>query len=361
MSPAVDRLTDLGFAAGWSLVKTLPEPVADRIFRQAADTAFRRRGPSVVQLAKNLHRVLGEQSTPESLSAVVQAGMRSYARYWKETFRLPAMDHDEVFAQLEAGVIGAEHIERAVAEGRGIVLPLTHSGNWDAAGLWVTRRWGSLTTVAERLKPESLYEQFVAYRESLGMQILPLTGGENPTTVLRERLKHGAIVPLVGDRDLSKSGVPVTFFGETATMPPGPVALAALTDSYLCPTNLNFTADAGLGDPYPSADDAARHPAVRAGPRRHPAGRRRSSSGASASTPPTGTCCSRCGGRTWTIARPAAARRRVRNRSARGDGHEGRPGLPVLLRHPRRGAGARRRPGQDADQPRPSRVRARAG
>jgi KDO2-lipid IV(A) lauroyltransferase len=167
--------------------------------------------------------------------------MRSYARYWKETFRLPAMDHDEVYAQLEASVIGAEHIERAVAEGRGIVLPLTHSGNWDAAGLWVTRRWGSLTTVAERLKPESLFEQFVAYRESLGMQILPLTGGENPTTVLRERLKHGAIVPLVGDRDLSKSGVPVTFFGETATMPPGPVALAALTDSYLCPTNLSFT------------------------------------------------------------------------------------------------------------------------
>jgi lauroyl/myristoyl acyltransferase len=241
VNPAVDRLTDLGFAAGWSLVKNLPEPAVDRVFRLAADTAFRRRGPSVVQLAKNLHRVLGEQSTPESLSAVVQAGMRSYARYWKETFRLPAMDHHEVFAQLEASVIGAEHIERAVAEGRGIVLPLTHSGNWDAAGLWVTRRWGSLTTVAERLKPESLYEQFVAYRESLGMEILPLTGGENPTTVLRQRLGSGAIVPLVADRDLSKSGVPVTFFGETATMPPGPVALAALTDSYLCPTNLSFT------------------------------------------------------------------------------------------------------------------------
>ena len=62
--PLTDRLTDLGFGAGWSLAKNLPEPVADRIFRQAADTAFRRRGPSVVQLARNLHRVLGDQSTP---------------------------------------------------------------------------------------------------------------------------------------------------------------------------------------------------------------------------------------------------------------------------------------------------------
>lgn len=241
VSGVADRLTAAGFGAGWSLVKTLPEPVADRLFRQAADTAFRRRGPSVVQLAKNLHRVLGEESTPESLSAAVQAGMRSYARYWKETFRLPAMDHDEIFAQLETTVVGAEHVERAMAESRGMMMPVTHSGNWDIAGLWVTRRWGTMSTVVERLKPESLYEKFVAYRESLGMEILPLTGGASPSQVLKERLKAGGIVALVGDRDLSASGVPVPFFGETAKMPPGPAMLAALTDSYLCPTNLSFT------------------------------------------------------------------------------------------------------------------------
>jgi phosphatidylinositol dimannoside acyltransferase len=236
-----ERLTDLGFGAAWSLVKALPEPVADRIFRQAADTAFRRRGPSVVQLARNLHRVLGEQSTPASLAAVTRAGMRSYARYWKETFRLPAMDHDEVFAQVEATVTGAEHIDRAVADRRGIVMPITHSGNWDVAGLWVSRRYGSITTVAERLKPESLYNKFVAYRESLGMEILPLTGGRSPSAVLRERLTAGGIVPLVGDRDLSASGIPVTFFGEATRVPAGPAMLAALTDSYLCPTHLSFT------------------------------------------------------------------------------------------------------------------------
>lgn len=235
------RLTDLGFGLGWSAVKSIPEPVADALFRQAADLAFRRGGPSVVQLAKNLRRVLGDAATPGSLAAVTRAGLRSYARYWKEAFRLPAMDRDQVFEQLDASAIGAEHIDRAAAEGRGIILPVTHSGNWDAAGLWVARRWGSMTTVAERLEPESLYEKFVAFRESLGMEILPLTGGANPSTVLKQRLRAGARVPLVGDRDLSRSGVPVTFFGEIATMPPGPAMLAALTDSYLCPTNLAFT------------------------------------------------------------------------------------------------------------------------
>jgi KDO2-lipid IV(A) lauroyltransferase len=247
VSSITDRLTDLGFGAAWSLVKALPEPAADRVFRQAADIAFRRRGASVVQLARNLHRVLGDQSTPESLAAVTRQGMRSYARYWQETFRLPAMDHDRVFEQVDATVVGAEHIERAVTEGRGIVMPITHSGNWDVAGLWVARRWGSITTVAERLKPESLYNKFVSYRESLGMEILPLTplaGGRSPSAVLRERLTAGGIVPLVGDRDLSASGIPVTFFGQPTRVPAGPAMLAALTDSYLCPTDLSFTGGA---------------------------------------------------------------------------------------------------------------------
>jgi phosphatidylinositol dimannoside acyltransferase len=237
----VDRLSDLGFAAGWSLVKNLPEPVVDRAFRAGADAAARRRGPAVVQFARNMRRVLGGQATPASLSAVVRTGMRSYARYWKETFRLPTMDHDEVYERVVRGTVGLEHIDAAQAAGRGTVVALPHSGNWDVAGLMVTRRWGHLTTVVERLRPESLYDKFVAYRESLGMEILPLTGGSSPSQALKERLLAGRVIALVGDRDLSASGVPVTFFGEPTRMPAGPAMLAALTGADLCPVHLSFT------------------------------------------------------------------------------------------------------------------------
>jgi KDO2-lipid IV(A) lauroyltransferase len=241
-SGAVDRLTDLGFGAGWSLVRALPEWAADAAFRTAADVAFRRRGPAVVQLARNLRRVLGPRATAETLAATVHDGMRSYARYWKETFRLPAMDPATVVASVQANTIGCEDIARAQREGRGIVLTVPHAGNWDIAGLWVTQTFGPLTTVVERLRPESLYDKFVAYRQSLGMEILPLTGGVPPAQILRERLAAGGIIALVGDRDLSANGIPVTFFGEPARFPAGPAMLAALTDSYLCPTDLSFRA-----------------------------------------------------------------------------------------------------------------------
>ena len=68
---------------------------------------------------------------------------------------------------------------KARADGRGFIVALPHSGNWDAAAVWLVD-WlgGPFMTVAERLQPESLYQRFLDYRESLGMRVVPLTGGE---------------------------------------------------------------------------------------------------------------------------------------------------------------------------------------
>ena len=75
-------MADLGFAAGWSLVKALPGPVAKRSFAAAADIASRRNGPGTRQLRTNLRRVVGPDLPEADLDALVGAGLRSYARYW---------------------------------------------------------------------------------------------------------------------------------------------------------------------------------------------------------------------------------------------------------------------------------------
>lgn len=113
-------------------------------------------------------------------SALMRASLASYARYWREAFRLPTMDHAELAGRLHDGVRGKENIEVALQAGRGAVLALPHSGNWDMAGVWLAQTHGGFTTVAERLKPESLYRRFVEFRESLGFEVLPLSGGERP-------------------------------------------------------------------------------------------------------------------------------------------------------------------------------------
>jgi KDO2-lipid IV(A) lauroyltransferase len=95
----------------------------------------------------------------------------------------------------------------------------------------------------ERLEPESLYKQFVAFREGLGMEVLPASGGGRPFAILAERLRAGQLVCLPCDRDVTGHGIEVDFFGEKARMAPGPAALAIETGAAVMPVVLWFEGD----------------------------------------------------------------------------------------------------------------------
>ncbi|MEV7082346.1 phosphatidylinositol mannoside acyltransferase [Streptomyces sp. NPDC093516] len=232
---AQDRLTDALYGLGWSTVKKLPEPVAVRLGRTIADAAWKQRGKGVRRLESNYARVVPGAS-PERLAELSRAGMRSYLRYWMESFRLPAWSRERIRAGVD--VKDLHHLTEGMDAGRGVILALPHLANWDLAGAWVTTELGiPFTTVAERLKPETLYDRFVAYREGLGMEVLPHSGGSAFGTLAR-RLRDGGLVCLVADRDLSTSGVEVEFFGDTARMPAGPALLAQHTGALLLPATL---------------------------------------------------------------------------------------------------------------------------
>ncbi|MFJ3719393.1 phosphatidylinositol mannoside acyltransferase [Streptomyces sp. NPDC090057] len=230
-----DRLTDALYGLGWSTVKNLPEPVAIRLGRTVADLAWKRRGKGVRRLEANYARVVPDAG-PERLAELSRAGMRSYLRYWMESFRLPAWSPERVRSGFEPKDL--HHLTDGLASGRGVVLALPHLANWDLAGAWVTTELRTpFTTVAERLKPETLYDRFVAYREGLGMEVLPHSGGSAFGTLAR-RLRDGGLVCLVADRDLSASGTEVDFFGDRARMPAGPALLAQQTGALLLPVTL---------------------------------------------------------------------------------------------------------------------------
>ncbi|SOC50613.1 KDO2-lipid IV(A) lauroyltransferase [Blastococcus aggregatus] len=234
------RLTDAGYAAGWRAVRMLPEPAARAAFDRGGRWAARRDGTGVRQLRANLRvATSGALSEPE-LDELTARAMASYARYWQEAFRLPTLGIDRIRRDTE--VPGIEHISRARSEGRGVVLALPHSGNWDAAGAWLADWLGEpFLTIAERLKPESLYRRFLEYRESLGMKVTPLTGGPKPgSEVLRQWLLEGGVSCLLVDRNFGTGGVPVDFFGRPAVMPSGAALLAARTGAALLPAVPRF-------------------------------------------------------------------------------------------------------------------------
>jgi KDO2-lipid IV(A) lauroyltransferase len=238
-----ERLTTTGYSLGWSLVCKLPESWAQRVFQFFADLAWRREGPSVSQLEANLVRVLGPDVDGKVLRAMSREGMRSYARYWLEVFRLPVMPVE----RLVDGMRAEGPFDEAfgyLAEGRGVIFALPHTGNYDQAAAYIMAKGaGTITAVVERLKNDAVYEMFVGFREGLGMEVLPASGGARPFGILAQRLRAGRVVVLVADRDVTGTGTEVDFFGEKAMMQPGSAALAVQTGAALMPVVLWFDGD----------------------------------------------------------------------------------------------------------------------
>jgi KDO2-lipid IV(A) lauroyltransferase len=248
-----ERLRSAAFSAGWGLVCRLPEPVARALFSFGADIAWRRQGGGVQVLEGNLIRVLrttsgftdADPEFGEELRAMSRAVMRSYARYYLETFRLQIIPDE----RLQAGMhVNQENIDvtlEHLKNGRGVIYALPHQGDFEQAGRWVILAGaGSIVAPAERLKPESVFQKFLAFRQGLGMEIVPTSGGPHAFGVMAQRLRAGKLVTIVADRDLSDTGVEVEFFGETALLPAGPAALAVQTGAALMPVSCWFVGEA---------------------------------------------------------------------------------------------------------------------
>lgn len=262
-----DRLMDMGYALGWALVCRMPESWARRVFRFAGDIAWRRQGRGVQRLEANLRRVIGPAAPGKELRALSREAMRSYARYWLEVFRLPVISKDRIVADMRC--VGEETLFASLQAGRGVVVALPHMGNWEQAGAWIIALGaGKLTTVAERLKPESVYQRFLDFREGLGFEVLPASGGMSRRFgVLAQRLRAGGLVCLPADRDVTGSGIEVDFFGEKARMMGGPAALAIQTGAALLPVTLWFEGPlwgAHIHDEIPVPDGASRRDKVAA-------------------------------------------------------------------------------------------------
>lgn len=228
---ARDAITEAGFGVGWTAIKAMPDPAARRMFDVLAERTYARQGQGVRQLRANLSRVLDDEHLP-MLDDITRDAVHRYMRYWCETFRLPAWSRTEVVDRFL--VEGRENLDVLQSEGRGAIIVSPHMGNWDHAAAWAAITYGGLDTVVERLKPEGLYEKFLAYRRGLGMDVHPL-GEADIVRNLARSLQRGRLVCLLADRDLSHAGVPVDFFGDVATMPAGPAMLSLMTGAPIVP------------------------------------------------------------------------------------------------------------------------------
>jgi lauroyl/myristoyl acyltransferase len=225
---------------GWSIVRRISEKSAKALFSNLGTWMYGRNGKSVDRLRSNLSRVFPKLA-PKDLEVLVRRGVLSYMRYWMETFRSPDWDRERILSTV---TVSNEHLLLdPIKNHTGVVVSLPHAGNWDHAGSYFCIRGAQLVTVAEVLKPRALFEKFLAYRQAIGMEVLPLDSRAFPT--LMQRARDGKLIALVADRDLSSSGIDVQFFGGVARMPAGPAIVAIRTGIPLVTAFVSYT-DTGI-------------------------------------------------------------------------------------------------------------------
>lgn len=238
-----------GFKLGFGAVRALPPRAAYRMFDSVAHLAYLRGGKGVDRLRANYARVRPELSHRE-LEALVREGMRSYLRYYCEAFRLQGMTPAQIERQFR--IVGDDAVREELATGSGVVVFVAHMGNWDLAGAWSSTGLAPVTTVAERLEPEEVFRDFLAFRQALGMTILPLTGAGDPFVGLKQAVARGDFVALVSDRDLTRNGVEVDLCGHRARVAKGPAVLALLTKAPLHAATLHYEPDRSVPGGYRS-------------------------------------------------------------------------------------------------------------
>jgi KDO2-lipid IV(A) lauroyltransferase len=233
-----ELLVDYAFKVGWAMTRHSPEPVATRVIEGAADRVWKQRGTGVTQLEANLRRAAPELR-PTELRDLTRAATHSYFRYWHEAFRLPSWSKSRI---VDSVVTSNERpLREAFGAGRGAIVALPHMANWDHAGAWACLSGMPVSTVAEQLRPESLFARFVAYREQLGMEVVPLGRATHPMARMAAALRAGRLVCLVADRDLTGQGDVVQLLGEPARLPLGAAALARRTGAPLFAATLCYT------------------------------------------------------------------------------------------------------------------------
>ena len=223
------------YLLAWKVIGVLPEKSAYKLANVISDRVYSKNGKGVKRLRSNYRRVMPNISERQ-LDELTKDGMRSYLRYWFDTFRLNKWSKSRI---IETTFVVRENLLRdPIATKEGCIIALPHAGNWDHAAAYFCSTGITLTAVVEKLKPEAIFKKFLAYRQSIGIEAI--SHKEKTIPILMERLNQGKLIALVADRDMSRNGIEVNFLGGIAKMPAGPAILALKTGAPLVTAYIRY-------------------------------------------------------------------------------------------------------------------------
>lgn len=226
------RLLRISYLAGSRVVKAVPEGTLDALVRAGGTAWFHlSRGQHEAAL-QNYAAVLRLPPEHEDVKRTAKEAFHNYGRMLADFTRLPALNQDEVRKLMTYD--GTEHIDAALADGRGAILALPHMGSWDMAGTVAGTLGYDIYAVAETF-PGSLNDAVVEGRRQLGLNVIPLGRAAVPRLI--QILQQNKVAALLTDIAHGR-GVEVEMFERRVELAAGPASLALRTGAALIPVGV---------------------------------------------------------------------------------------------------------------------------
>ena len=214
-----------------ALVSPLPRRVGYFIARIVADLIFLNSRKAKAGVIENLRHVLGPDVDDDELNRLALEAFRNASRNTFDLINLPRRDPSTL--EKPVTVHGWEHMDSAIARGKGVVLASIHMGNMDMSIQIIRARGVNVTILAEVEEPEQLYRKTSSLRSFNGISILPVT--YSGIKIAMKKLRKGELVAIACDRALQGSGQYRPFFGKEALLPIGGVEMAYRTGAAILP------------------------------------------------------------------------------------------------------------------------------
>ena len=148
-----------------------------------------------------------------------------------EFMQFPRLDRAQI--QRYVTFEGVEHVEQALAEGKGAIILTGHFGNWELLAASISATVAPLTPIVRELRSPRLNALVSRYREKAGYATIDRDTGIRQAL---QCLRRNELLGIVADVDTTVSGVFVDFFGRRAYTPYSPVAIALKTGATILPT-----------------------------------------------------------------------------------------------------------------------------
>lgn len=220
------------------LAIALPRPAAIAVFAALGDVACMIDRRARKRIVEHLEIAWGDRLTPAHRRAVRRRMFQDFGRNLVDFLRLPSTAKSDLrrLVQFE----GLEHLDEALAKGKGVLAVSAHFGNWELLGAALVARGYELHVLAREVFDERLRQRLQSLRERAGVIVHVGQGG---LVGIVRALKRGKIVGVLLDQDTGGPAVFCEFFGRPARTPTTPFGLARSLGAEIVPMLIHLEQD----------------------------------------------------------------------------------------------------------------------